>query len=333
MRREALLVAVVLAPLLGGCDDGQGPSTGLTEPLITNGQFIPGDLPGTPPRDEDAAAPMTGGDAGPTPLTIRGINSSTTLIPSGANGQNLGGNVSSDATAVGVKLQGLGSGYWVVPAGLVDPMDMTERSFGLTANFSSTIPGGNRNLLYVAIGQDGNGGVQYPLPMCFEPLIPDNGHACNPTSARNALPAFVLTLQWDANFDLDLHVALPNGDDINAKNPYGMPVDAGTRNAIDPNIPHIDRDSLRNCQPDGFRQEDVIFLQPLPRGTTTVYVDPYAACGQAATRFKFTLWERNGTCATCQMVQVGSAVAGEVLAGQVTGGVLSPLKIDTIPVN
>ncbi|MGH7440532.1 MAG: hypothetical protein ACRENE_32990 [Polyangiaceae bacterium] len=327
-----MVLAAALAPLLGGCDEGQGPSTGLGEPMMTTGQFIPGDLPGTPAPNDDGGG-SSSPDASTPPLTVLVVGYNTTEIPAGANNQTLNGTVTSDTTAIGMRIEGMGTGYWVVPAGVVDPSNPGQAAFGTTAGFSTTIPGGDHNLLFVAIGPSGRGGVQYPVPFCFDPLIPDNGHACHPGSTSHAIPATVLTLQWDANFDLDLHVVLANGDDINPKNPYGMDVEAGARNMIDSNIPHIDRDSIRNCAPDGLRQEDVIFLQPMPHGTTTVYVDPYAACGQAATRFKFTLWQRSGTCDTCQMVQSGSPIAGEVLSSQVTGGVVAPLKIDQINVN
>jgi hypothetical protein len=326
--RRGVLVLAVPALLLGGCDDGQGPSTGLTEPMIvSNGQFIPGDLPGTPPP-ADAAAPSP--DGATPPLTVVSTSAdNTTLIPPGAYGQILSGAVSGDTSAVGLRLDGLGSGYWVVNLGTPDPTVPTF-PFKATVGFEPTIPPGNRNVLFAALGPGGAGGVQNYVTLCFEPRIPDNGHACRPT---NALPAAVLSLQWDSNFDLDLHVVTPNGDDISPKMVYGMLVDAGGNTKVDPNIPHIDRDALGSCVANGIRQEDVIFMQPLPRGTTTIYVDPFASCGQAAARFNFTIWERSGTCATCQMVQVGSAVAGEVLASQVTGGLSAPLKIDTIPVN
>jgi hypothetical protein len=330
-RRCAGIGLFAVAAAIPACDPGQGPSTGLAEPMMTTGQFIPGDLPGTPfvPVPDDAAPPDAGADA-PVVLTVISVNDNTSLIQPGANGQSLGGTVSGDSTAVGMRLEGLGTGYWVVPVGA--PPDLSNPaviSFGTSAGFSPTISPGNHNILFVAIGSSGQGGEQYPVPFCFEPLIPDNGHICNPAKA---LPAAVMTLQWDANFDLDLHVVTPGGDNISPENIYGMVVDAGPRGA-DPNIPHIDRDSLHNCVPDGFRQEDVIFLQPPERGTYTIYVDPYASCGQAATRFVFTLNEPTGNCATCELAQVGPAVSGEVLASQVTGGVLPPLRIDELVVH
>jgi hypothetical protein len=324
-----LLGAIALAALQAACDDGVGPDTGLTQPMITSGQFVPGDLPGTPPLADDAAAPvMAGGDAGAAHLEVRGLSVGAGEIQAGGGSQSFSGTVTSDAVAVGMRIQSMGTGYWVVPVGSPDPSDPTVVGFGATVGFEPTIPPGVHNLLFVAIDASGRGGVQTAEKYCFANIIPDNNHVCNPTKAP---PAAVLTLTWDTNFDLDLHVVTPDGTDINPQAPYGTDVvDAGPSDLA--NLPHIDRDALRGCVANGQRQEDVIFPQPLPRGTYTINVDPYAACGQAATRFTFTLRETRGTCPDCNLETVGNPVSGELLASQVTGGVLTPLKINTIVV-
>ena len=72
----------------------------------------------------------------------------------------------------------------------------------------------------------------------------------------------------------------------------------------------------------------------MPVGTYTIYVDPFAACGQAAAHFKFTISQSSGTCPgpTCRFGPV-SSVSGEVTASDVTGGAGSMLKIDQLTVN
>jgi hypothetical protein len=57
-----------------------------------------------------------------------------------------------------------------------------------------------------------------------------------------------------------------------------------------------------------------------------VYVDPYQSCGQPAVRFKFTLYRVTGTCPACSLAPT-TTVSGDLLASQVTGGTLVPLKI------
>jgi hypothetical protein len=294
--------------------------------MITTGQFIPGDLPGTPPPDGGASP--SSDDGGLRPLTVEAVTYFTTQIPPGAGSQALGGTVTNDAVAVGMRLEGLGTGYWVVPAGSPDPTIANSLGFGTIAGFEPTIPPGIHNIDFVALGPSGQAGLQYLVPFCFEGLIPDNGHVCHP---KVKPPAAVFSLHWDSNFDLDLQVTTPSGQILSPKQPYGQDVEAGVR-GIDPSIPHIDRDSLRGCVPDGLRQEDAIFNQPLPAGVYTISVDPYAPCGQAAARFTFTMYESSGTCPDCKLVQVGSTVSGEVIASQVTGGVLTPLKIDQVTV-
>jgi hypothetical protein len=337
----ALLVALPLGGLAAfagfaayaaGCDSGQGPQTGLEEPMIVNGQFIPGALPGIPPVEDDAGQFVSvtvdaGPDGASPPLAVKVLTFNSSEVQPGQASKNLSGSVSNDAVAVGVRMKDYGSGYWVVPTGPVDGTDPTAVTFGMSTGFEPTVPAGLHDLLFVAIGPSGQGGPQSPFQFCFLPSIPDNGHACSPTTQP---PATVFSLKWDSNFDLDLHVVTPSGLDINPKEPFGTEsIEAGVH-GVDPNLPRIDRDSERNCVVDGYRQEDVIFQQPPAAGTYTIYVDPYASCGQAAARFTFTVYKSSGTCPSCTFGPIGSPVSGELIASQVTGGVLSPLKIDQV---
>jgi hypothetical protein len=320
-RRAAVLLggAFALSLLAIACDAGPDILTGIGEPLrVTGGQFIQGDLPGTPP----GAGTASGTDAGPPPLTITAVTfNSTTILPGQAN-KSLGGSVTKDAIAVGASLAKLGTGYWVVPTGPVDPNDPNSVTFSLSASFDPNDPPGVRDLLVVGLGASGQAGQQNATPLCIEARIPDNGHACDPTQP---LPNAVFTLEWDTNYDLDLHVHAPNGVDFNPRQPYGGPVDAGVH-GIPPGLPRVDRDSLGSCVPDGLNQEDLVFDDPPPAGKYTVFVDPFASCGQPTVRFKFTLYRATGTCPACSQVAVTS-VSGELLASQETGGTLVPLQI------
>ncbi len=251
-----LAMALPLAALASGCDTGSEISTGIGEPFrVAGGQFIQGDLPGSAPLLDAGVAGQ--GDAGTPPLSVLGLTFNSTLILPGQAGKAFGGDVTDDAVAVGARLAGLGTGYWVVPAGALDPSQPGAATFGMSANFDPNVPGGVHDLLLVAIGASGHGGVQYPTPLCIEPRIPDNGHSCNPT--RDALPDTVFTLQWDTNFDLDLHVKTPAGVDFNPRQPYGVPIDGGPQGIVPPGLPHFDRDSLANCVPDGLNEEDLVF--------------------------------------------------------------------------
>lgn len=314
------LAALAIGLLVSACDTGPGILTGIGEPIrISGGQFVEGSLPGLPPGSDAGASSQ---DGGAPPLSVTGVTFNSTLILPGQSGKSFGGDVTNDAVAVGTALQGLGTGYWIVPTGAPDPGVPDSVIFNLPANFDLGDPPGIRNLLIVAIGPSGQGGLQSPTPLCFQSRIPDNGHACMPSSAP---PNTVFTLQWDTSFDLDLQVRAPNGQVFTPRLPYGEALDAGER-TIPPGMPHIDRDSDGNCVADGLNQEDLIFDDPPPAGRYTVYVDPYSACGQQTARFKFTLYQVQGTCPACTQVAITS-VSGEVLASQETGGSLVPLQI------
>jgi hypothetical protein len=314
-----LVLAGPLAAVQGACDAGPGILTGIDEPIrVSGGQFFQGDLPGSPPSTAGA-----GGDGGALPpLSVKGVMYTiTNVVLAGEANKSFSGDVTTDAVAVGVKLANLGTGYWVVPVGAPDPNDPTGITFGFSANFSPSAPPGLHDLLLVAIGPSGQAGIQSPTQLCIESRIPDNNHACIPAKQP---PNTVFTLQWDTNFDLDLHVVTPGGIDINAHQRYGEPLDSGAM-APPMNLPHIDRDSLANCVPDGFNQEDLIYQDPPPHGTYTVNVDPFDSCGQPVVHFTLTLYRTTGTCPACTQAAVTS-VSGELLASQVTGGTLVPLK-------
>lgn len=323
----ALAVALPVGSLAIACDTGTEISTGIGEPFrIAGGQFIEGDLPGTAPN-ADAGARVAGGNAGaPRPLSITSVTFNSTLVLPGQAGKSVGGSVTNDAIAIGTRLAGMGTGYWVVPTGPPDPNDPTSAvTFSLSANFDPSVPPGVHDLLLVGINGSGQAGAQNATPLCIDSRIPDNGHACDP---RKPVPHTVLTLRWDTNFDLDLHVRSPSGADFNPRQPYGGPLDAGTP-AIPPGLPHIDRDSLGDCVPDGLNQEDLVFDNAPPAGPYTVYVDPYASCGQPSVRFEFTLYRASGTCPACSLAPV-TTVSGELLASQETGGNLVALQIAQI---
>jgi hypothetical protein len=292
-RRAALPTAFALAAFAvaaGACDDGQPADSGATEPILVHGaQFISGPLPGAEPRDGGTVLLGDGGaDAGALKfpaLSVTNIGFQNPFVIPGAAGKSFTGRATSDAVAVGIALAGIGSGYWVLPIQSTDPDFAGQSDFGFSADFSASDPAGRRQLLIVALDGNGNAGTQVGSPMCLESRIPDNLHECN---KMNAVPKAVFTLQWDTNFDVDLHVIFPDGEDVNPKVPTPTPV------STDPpplNVPNIDRDSLGSCLPDGLRQEDLVFQDAPQRGTYLLYANPFDACGQATVRFNMIISE------------------------------------------
>jgi hypothetical protein len=320
-------VLASLAVVVASCTVGQSPIKGLDEPIVVQGgQFIEGDLPGSPPVDGGGSSPFAA-DGGIVPLSVlTALTVSQNVLP-GMTGKSIHGDVSGDTQAVGIRFPDMGSGYWVVPAGNPDTQTPGALGYSFSAGFNIDDTPGEHKLRIVAIGPDGNAGRQLPVKLCLDSRIPDNGHACNPSVAP---PAEVFSLTWDTGFDLDMHVVLPAGAVYDTKMRVGEPLEAGVT-MIPPDQPYIDRDSMQNCVPDGLRQEDLIFPDPLARGNYFLFVDPFSPCGQNAVHFTFTVYQSVGKCPACSL-QVKARQSGELLASQATGGTSPPTFVLELPV-
>jgi len=311
--RGALLAVAVLGMVCAalGCSEGQRADSGVGEPMQVSGaQFVFGELPGKPPVGGGATEAEAGAPSALGPLTVAEVDFNNTTVIPGASGKSFSGLVTADAVAVGVRLAGIGSGYWVVPVASRDSQVANTSDFAFSASFDIDDSPGNRPLRVVAIDANGQGGTQLDTELCLEWRIPDDRHECDPA---NPVPAVVFSLQWDTNFDVDLHVITPDGTDVNPKtNLLAYPVDAGQPPASDPKI---DRDSLGQCVPDGWRQEDLVFPGYPAVGPYDIYADPFASCGQSAVRFVLTLYEAGSDGA----LHATFTQAGELLASSATG--------------
>ena len=265
-------------------------------------------------------------DGGLVPLSVVSLGVGNPIVQAGAS-LSVKGDVSADTVAVGIRLLGLGTGYWVVPAGAPDSQTPGALSYSLSTGYDIDDAPGAHTLRVVAIGSDGSAGTQADLGICLNSRIPDNGHSCLPDVAP---PAAVFTLTWDTNFDLDMHIVAPDGLVYDSKTLLAVPLEAGVT-SLPPDQPFIDRDSMRSCVPDGLHQEDLIFPTSLPRGTYYVFVNPYSACGQNAVHFTFTAYQSTGKCPACNL-QPTLKQSGELLASQATGGLSPPTYVDKIVV-
>jgi hypothetical protein len=320
----SLAIGAAIAAGLVGCSTGEGPETGIGEPIqVSGGQFVPGPMPGYPPPDGGVLVDFDSGIP-----TILNIQAASSFATPGLAAKSFSGDVVGGAVAVGVRLADMGTGYWVVPVGAPDTTMPGAYGYSLSAAFDLGDPPGLHTLQFVGIAQQGNGGPEADLAVCIQSRVPDNGHACNPAIAP---PHAVFTLQWDTNFDLDLHVIAPSGLDFNPKNPLGEPLEAGV-SRVPADAPFIDRDSMRNCVADGLRQEDLVFPDSLPSGRYHIYVDPFANCGQNQVHFKFTAYKSSGTCPNCNLGVVSGPLGGELLASQVTAGTAPATFIEDIVV-
>ena len=83
-----------------------------------------------------------------------------------------------------------------------------------------------------------------------------------------------VTLSWDADSDVDLHVVAPGGDEIY----YGRRQSSSGG--------QLDLDSNAACDIDGVRNENITWpVGRAPRGQYTVRVDYWSSCGVARTNY------------------------------------------------
>jgi uncharacterized protein YfaP (DUF2135 family) len=89
----------------------------------------------------------------------------------------------------------------------------------------------------------------------------------------------LVTLTWDNQADLDLHVLDPLGHEIF----HGAPssIDAFAPGASNESAGVLDLDSNADCANDQLRQEDVTWQQEPPAGRYTVRVDSASLCGSS----------------------------------------------------
>jgi hypothetical protein len=258
-------VALIAASAFSACSDGKTARTGLGEgePIrVTGGQFFTGPLPV--------------GTKGPAVLTT---DTRSLLFPQGALGRKISGNAKKGAFAVAMRVDDLGTGFWVVPVGSPDPQTDGDLTYEIPFDVARDAAIGKHKMILSAVDNTGTYGPVTELPIQFAPLIPD-GHD-------------VISLEWDVNADLDLVVTTPDGKVVDGKHPSTAPMtDAG----VDPTAPGtgvMDHDSNANCVIDGYREESLVWKDPGTPGVYQVRVRLADACGTAGTNFVVT-WRRDG---------------------------------------
>lgn len=289
MKRRISVLALVTAGALAFACSGTDAKRGFSEPVrVKNGQFLAGDLPGTPP-----------GTPGPGDLRVTNLSSANRVIQPGQAGKKIDGRASARASAIGIRFADVGSGYWVFPLGAPDPQFPGELTWDaeLDMALSASDAPGFHGLRAVAIDESGAAGEQVEVPFCFASRIPDNGASCDP---KQAVPEAVITLLWDADMDLDLRAVLPSGRAVDPKHPLTDPAADG--GAASPDVGSFDRDSIAGCTPDGRRQESLVFPKR-PHGNVDLYVALFAACGKQAASFDLVISEIDTTGPTPRLTE------------------------------
>jgi hypothetical protein len=257
--RAAVLLRTVLVLVFGlaGCTLGASSDPALDARMrIAGAQFV----------------------AGPTPAAANGpdveaIDLLTNTIWPGYADKPLDGALGATATAAALGLEG-DSGYFIVPAGIADVAAPTFPTFRATAAFSTTLAPGSYTLEVRAVDGSGEFGPKKEQTLTAVPAAPS-------TSVTGAL---VVTLTWDTEADLDLHVVDPLGNEIF----YGAPSsrDAFTPSASSDGVGVLDVDSNAQCNIDGLRREDVVWASDPPSGAYLVRVDTASLCGEVSAHWK-----------------------------------------------
>jgi hypothetical protein len=249
--RRCALLALAAMPACRGLPADSGLEA---EMRVAGGQFLAGHV--------DAAGPGGG------PAVVSVFNSLTAVQP-GERDKPLAGTLGPTATAAALGLRG-DRGTWIVVAGPpgLDAPDLP--TFQARLSFAPDLPVGDLVLVARAVDAAGRFGDPSPVPLASAPPPPPSG-------------TLVVTLSWDTEADLDLHVVVPGGVEIWARNinSYQMPL-PGTASDASPDAWQdggiLDFDSNAGCVIDGRRQENVVWQAPPPPGSYVVRVDTASLC-------------------------------------------------------
>ncbi len=275
-RTFALPIMSISAVALGTGCSGANPSLGQSAFMQVQGaQFIAGGIDTEP----QATSPE---------IHLVSLQNST-LFP-GVAGKSISGTAGPGSTAILMGLQG-DSGHWVFPVQDPDQNTPGDFTFACSASFNQDTPagdGGALALVFRATDRAGNVGPAKIQPMILQEETVPGG-------------ALVVSLDWDTESDLDLHVQFPSGDggtsEIWSRKPTGLPLGgSGTANAtaaIDSG--YLDFDSNCECAIDGRRQENVIFPTTAPSGQFIARVDTFSLCSQVGAGWRVRLFSAGST--------------------------------------
>lgn len=257
MTRSSALAVVSL--LLMGCG-GVESDSGLEALLrVKGGQYYGGAL------DKVAS---TGG-----PSVVDLINSQSVVTP-GLQNKAVSGRLEPGTTAVAIGIAG-DTGHWILPADVPDSDSPTQPTFHAMLSFSPTLPAKPYDLLVRAIAPPDRMGSAAHSALDAHATLPPTG-------------SLVISLWWDTQADLDLHVVDAHGTEIWAGN-----INSFDRYATTPTTDAgawneggiLDFDSNAGCVIDGRCNENVVFAVQPPAGTYLARVDTFSLCGNTAARW------------------------------------------------
>jgi hypothetical protein len=264
---------------------------------------------------------MRGSIAGP-PDAIPAI---ATLFPRnaavfpGEQNKSINGIVGPDANVAALGVAGDDS-YWLVPALSPDSSDPLHTfKFSVSLSLSPALaaspllqpgqpnPDGTQTLVLPlssrAVDQAGHFGPAKIQPLIMDALVP-----------RGSL---IVSLDWDAPVDLDLHVQTP----ILADHDAGLVTVWAKARSAEPSLPdggvdgNLDFDSNEGCQIDGRNRENVVWTGQPPEGHYVVRVDAFSLCGQVSAAWHAIAYSPQATLGEASGVLTGAAIRDAPTAG------------------
>ena len=175
--RAALLLAVA------ACGGGVTTDPGLGARVrIAGAQYIEGAMP-----------------AGTGAVKVTSIESLNNTIFAGQVGKSIGGRIAPGGEAVAIGFPG-DPGFWIVPAGAADLNMPDELTWSAKASFSDALEPGSHDLVVEAIDSSRDFGPPSALTLMVQ------SRELDLTGTKLAV-----SLRWDTESDLDLHLVLPGG--------------------------------------------------------------------------------------------------------------------------
>lgn len=242
----------LLGCLLSGCAaDSQSGLPALLR--VVGAQFVPG---------EPVASPD-----GPAVVGLSVLQNSAYA---GELGKPVAGTLAEGATAAALFLEG-DLGHWIVVAGPPDVTAPRLPTFAASLDFSPSLPAGDRRLRVQAGDAQDRLGPAASQTLAILPRDQPAGQ-------------LVVSLAWEREADLDLHVEDPTGVVIWSRQksgytapPPGTPPDPEALKRAG----RLDFDSNAACVIDGRRRENIHWTAAPPSGRYRVRVDTFSLCREA----------------------------------------------------
>jgi len=279
------------------CEWSANSSSGLTSLIrVQGGQAVHGSIDG-PPENNHLA-------------TVTAFPRNSTIFP-GEVDKSINGKVGPDANAVALGVAG-DEAYWLVPA--LTPEHDDPHSFDYSASLSLSPALGSSPLLQ--LGPQGTS----TLPLSFRAVDPAGNFGSASVYTLYMEPqrpegALVVSLDWDAPVDLDLHVQVP------ANNDSGFVIVWAQARSAEPKTPDggsdgiLDFDSNEDCQIDGRDRENVVWTGQPPAGHYVVRVDAFSLCGQMSAAWHAIAYTPQGTVGEASGVLTDAATREVPTAG------------------